>query len=490
MHPREPSATVENPVSPPEEPIPLEPPLPTPEQRQAEGKALRTRVARSALAIWQPAPGRADPIALLEESSRPRLQQLIPIRYGRMLASPFTFFRGSPIIMASDLATSPVTGIRVQTCGDAHLMNFGVYASPERNLLFDLNDFDETLPGPWEWDVKRLATSFAVAGRSYGIREADCVEAARACARSYRKRMRGYSEMRLLDIWYSRVDAQAALEVFRRHKESNGGTSSAGMKKRRGIPRESHPTLNLDKARQRNSLQALSRMAVVTNGHLRLVESPPLVCHINDDKLNEQLRRFFRSYYASLQDDRRALVERYRFVDFALKVVGVGSVGTRCYIVLLDSGDPQDPLLLQIKEARASVLEAHVGKSRFHNSGHRVVTGQRLMQSASDIFLGWAGLAGYDYYFRQLRDMKGTANLATISGLDLIDYAALCGWVLARAHARSGDSNLLTGYLGKSEVFDEAIATFATAYANQTEKDYEAFQAAVRSGRLPAETGV
>jgi uncharacterized protein (DUF2252 family) len=465
------AVSADEPGAPSSEPVPLAPPLPTPKERRAKGRARRKEVPRSAHALWQPPPNRADPIALLEKSSRPRLPDLVPIRYGRMLASPFTFLRGSPIVMAHDLAATPVSRIRVQVCGDAHLMNFGVYASPERNLLFDLNDFDETLPGPWEWDVKRLAASCVVAGRSYGVCTQDCVEAVQAAARSYRERMRTYSRMHLLDVWYSRVDASAALEVVRRSAHKGVGH-------------------DLNRAHRHNRLQALSKLTAVTNGQLHIVDDPPLVRHVPDESLSTELRRFFHGYHSSLQDDRRTLLERYRFVDFALKVVGVGSVGTRCFIVLLDASHSADPLLLQIKEARASVLEPHLGRSRFHNSGRRVVSGQRLLQSASDIFLGWSSEGGHDYYVRQLRDMKATADLEAVSGADLIDYAGLCGWVLARAHARSGDPALIAGYLGKREVFDEAVADFAVAYADQTEKDYKVFRAAVRSGRLPAEKGV
>jgi uncharacterized protein (DUF2252 family) len=453
------------------EPVPLAPPLPTPAERLAAGKARRTQVPRSAHAAWQPPADRPDPVALLEESNRQRLQHLVPIRYGRMLASPFAYLRGSPIVMAHDLASTPVSGIRVQACGDAHLMNFGVYASPERNLLFDVNDFDETLPGPWEWDLKRLAASFVVAGRSYGRRGADCLEAARACAQSYRERIRAYSRMRLLEVWYSRVDAQAVLRVLQ-------PTVRAEMSR------------EFDKARRRNSLQALSKLATLSNGQLRIVEDPPLISHASDDALGESLRRFFAGYYATLQDDRRSLIERYRFVDFALKVVGVGSVGTRCFIVLLDGSHHEDPLFLQIKEAQASVLEPHLGRSHYQNHGHRVVNGQRLIQSASDIFLGWSSDGSHHYYVRQLRDMKATANLETMSGPDLAAYATLCGWVLARAHARSGDAALIAGYLGKNDVFDKALVAFARAYADQTERDFETFEAAVRSGRLVAEKGL
>jgi uncharacterized protein (DUF2252 family) len=455
----------------PLEPVPVAPPRPTPKERLAEGKARRAQVARSAHADWQPPADRPDPVALLEESSRSRVPELIPIRYGRILDSPFAFLRGSPIVMAHDLAATPVSGLTVQCCGDAHLANFGVYASPERRLLFDLNDFDETLPGPWEWDVKRLATSCVVAGRANGVRGQDCLDAARDSGRSYRERMREYGRMRLLDVWYSRVDAKAALELFSRSDHRS-------------------PAWERKEAKRRNSLGALAKLAEVRGGLLRIVDDPPIVEHLKDEDVGALIRRLLRGYHRSLQDDRRALLDRYRFVDFARKVVGVGSVGTRSYVVLFDSSHSKDPLFLQIKEAESSVLEPHVEASQFRNHGHRVVSGQRLMQSASDIFLGWSKEGEHNYYVRQLRDMKATANLAGMSGSDLREYSALCGWVLARAHARSGDAARVSGYLGKGDAFDEAVADFAGAYADQTEKDYDAFKAAVRSGRVPAEKGV
>ena len=375
--------------------------------------------------------------------------------------------------MAHDLASTLVSGLQVQICGDAHLSNFGVYASPERNLLFDVNDFDETLPGPWEYDVKRLATSFVVAGRSYRMSAGHCREAAVACAASYRRHMRDYSGIGMLDLWYSRVDAEAALRVFRR-TEGTGDTAP----------------LDLARARRRNRLQALSKLVQIHKGQMRIVDNPPLVHHVSDAGLSGKLTKLMAGYCQSLQEDRRNLVERYRLVDFALKVVGVGSVGTHCYILLLDSSHHEDPLFLQIKEAQASVLEPQVVASSAGNHGFRVVSGQRLMQSASDIFLGWTSDGGRDFYVRQLRDMKGAANLEAMHGADLIDYAGLCGWVLARAHARSGDPAALAGYLGKNDEFVEAIAKFADAYADQTERDYEKFKAAVNAGRITAVPGV
>jgi uncharacterized protein (DUF2252 family) len=456
----------------PSHPVPLAPKLPTPDDRRTQGKARRKDVCRSAHAGWRPAKNRADPIALLEESSRSRLPKLVPIRYGRMLESPFTFLRGSPIVMANDLAGTPVSGITVQIGGDAHLMNFGLYASPERRLLFDLNDFDETLPGPWEWDLKRLAASCVVAGRSHNMREQDAVEAARACGRSYRERMQEYSTMPLLDIYYSHVSERTALTVF--HGDSRKAMAKA-----------------FTKGQRRDRLRDLSKLAKERrDGTLHIVNDPPRVRHVKDDMQGLALRRFLSGYYNTLQDDRRALIERYRFVDFALKVVGVGSVGTRCYIVLFDGSHSGDPMFLQVKEAQASVLERHLCPSRYHNHGRRVVNGQRRMQSASDIFLGWSSEGGRDYYVRQLRDMKAGANLDAMSGVDLIAYAGLCGWVLARAHARSGDAAQIAGYLGKCDAFDEALVAFAKAYADQTERDYKVFKAAVKSGRLPAKKGV
>jgi len=453
------------------EPVPFAPPWPTPDERAATGKARRESVPRSHHSKWNPPSNRADPIDLLEKSNQSRLTHLVPIRYGRMLDSPFTFLRGAAIVMAGDLASTPATGFRAQLCGDAHLRNFGVYASPERHLLFDINDFDETLPGPWEWDLKRLATSFYVAGRCNGFKESDCEEAARTCGLSYRGWMREYSEMHVLDVWYSRVDAESALAVFRQTG-------------RKDLARQ------LQKARLNNTLQVLTKIATAVDGRLQLVDHPPILTHVHDDHRGETLRALFRGYLSSLQDDRRQLVERYRFLDFALKVVGIGSVGTRCFVVLLDSSHHDDPLLLQVKEAQESVLEPYLSQSPYRNHGHRVVCGQRLMQAASDIFLGWASLGEHNCYFRILRDMKGAAEVEKMSPDDLCDYAELCGWALARAHARSGDACLIAGYLGKADAFDEALAQFAEAYADQTEKDYEALVKAVKSGRVVAETGV
>jgi uncharacterized protein (DUF2252 family) len=447
------------------DPVPLAPPLPVPRQRRAEGKALRKQLPRDVHAGWQPPANREDPVALLEESNRTRLPELVPVRYGRMLQSLFHFMRGSPIVMAHDLGQTQTTGLAVQMCGDAHLFNFGVYASPERHLLFDVNDFDETLPGPWEWDVKRLAASCLVAARSIPLSDSQGLDAVRAAVCSYRERMRDFSRMRLLDVWYSRVDAQAALDVLGRAAQRKA----------------THP---------RYGLKALSKLIEEIDDRLHIRPDPPLICHVQDPNQSEELRRLFRSYLPTLSDDRRHLLERYRFLDFARKVVGVGSVGTRCYIILLDSSHANDPLFLQIKEAQRSVLEPFAGKSRYSHQGQRVVYGQRMMQSASDIFLGWARMDTHDFYIRQLRDMKATANLDSFTASSLRRYAELCGWALARAHARSGDAVRIAGYLGRGDVFDEALARFASAYADQVERDFDAFSAAVRSGRLVAERDV
>jgi uncharacterized protein (DUF2252 family) len=447
------------------------------QQRRERGRAARRVAPRDSHAGWAPSPDRADPVDLLEAQAKDRLPDLVPIRYARMMASPFAFMRGSAIIMAHDLASTPETGIRAQLCGDAHLVNFGMYASPERALLFDLNDFDETLPGPWEWDVKRLAASVVVAGRANGFDAADCRKAARASAASYRRRMAEFSEMRELEVWYSRVGEEEASSLL-----SGAKTNKKTTKKMKKTVR---------KARGRDSLQALSKLTRVVDGRRMINDDPPLLVRIaEDDDLRTQIHGILEGYKRTLQDDRRHLLDRYRFVDAARKVVGVGSVGTRAYVALLEGRDEDDPLFLQVKEARASVLEGHFPSSTHEHQGQRVVTGQRLMQAASDIFLGWfRGPAGRDFYWRQLRDMKGSAEVERMSPEELTLYAGLCGWALARAHARSGDRVQISAYLGKSERFDTAIAAFAEAYADQTERDHAALLAAVKSGRVVAEAG-
>jgi uncharacterized protein (DUF2252 family) len=429
--------------------------------RAEAGRELRKVVPRSSHAVWDPA-GRPSPLRLLEETNRHRVPELVPIRAARMRASPFAFLRGAPAVMARDLSTTPVTGMTVQACGDAHLLNFGLFATPERNLSFGLNDFDETLPAPWEWDVKRLTISFVVAGRTVGFDPAVCRQAALAVVGVYREQVASYAGMRLLEVWYSRVDAAeiVAMARGRRRKEV---------------------TRRLDRAEHHTNLDALPRLTEPVGGDRRFVEDPPLLTHVDD--IDERwVTEVLASYRSTLSDERRQLLDRYRAHDAARKVVGVGSVGTRCYVLLLLGHRHDDPLLLQVKQATASVLEPYAGRSRYRHPGHRVVNGQRLLQTASDIFLGWAGDGASRYYIRQLWDMKGSINLETLDPADLVPYARLCGWVLARAHARSGDAVAISGYLGSSDRFDRAVATFAEAYADQTEADYAAFTRAAAPG--------
>jgi len=389
-----------------------------------------------------------------------------------MMASPFAFMRGAAIVMAQDLASTPKSGIQAQLCGDAHLLNFGAYASPDRALLFDLNDFDETLPGPREWDVKRLAASLVVAGRDNGFDATDCSEAAQASAASYRQRMAEFSEMGELEVWYSRVGEEEVSGLLSDAK--NRKTTSNKLSK------------TVWKARGRDSLQALSKLTRVVDGRRVINDDPPLLVRVPDgDEIRVQVNAILESYKRTLQEDRRHLLDRYRFVDTARKVVGVGSMGTRAFVVLLEGRGEDDPLFLQVKEAGPSILESYVESNTYEQHGHRVVAGQRLMQAASDIFLGWfRGTAGRDFYWRQLKDMKGSANVEGMSPDELIIYADLCGWTLARAHARSGDRVSIAGYLGKSERFDGAIADFAKEYTDQTERDHAALCAAVKSGRV------
>jgi uncharacterized protein (DUF2252 family) len=443
------------------------------QQRRERGRAARQRTPRSSHAAWAPARERPDQVDLLEAQARNRQPDLVQTRYARMTRSPFTFMRGAAITMAHDLAGTSNTGIQAQLCGDCHLLNFGLYASPERALLFDVNDFDETLPGPWEWDVKRLATSLVVAGRENGFDSSDRRRAAREAVRSYRQRMAEYSEMGELEVWYSRVSAEEIFDLI---------SDSKTMKKAKKA---------LSKARGRDSLQALSRLTTVVDGQRIIVDDPPLVVRVVEEELRTQIDNILQMYRSILLDDRRHLLDHYRFVDVARKVVGVGSVGTRDYIVLLEGRDEDDPLFLQVKEAEASVLESFLPKSNYKNHGHRVVAGQRLMQAASDIFLGWLrGPGGRDFYWRQLRDMKGSVKVERLSPGELVLYAGICGWALARAHARSGDRVQIAAYLGKSERFGVAIADFAKAYADQIERDHAALCAAVKSGKVAGDAGV
>jgi uncharacterized protein (DUF2252 family) len=381
-----------------------------------------------------------------------------------MAVSPFTFLRGSAIVMAQDLAATPVTGVQVQVCGDAHLNNFGIYATPERNQVFDVNDFDETLPGPWEWDLKRFAASIVAAGRTNSFPATTNRRAVLSGIQSYREHMWKYSDMRYLDVWYSRIDSESSLQFVRR-------TFRWYIEKQR------------EKARQRSSLQVFPKIAMQVGGQYRIKDDPPLIVHLDDEVLAQQLKGLVEAYRPTIQEDRRVLLSKYQCVDVAQKVVGVGSVGTRCYVVLLLGNDSNDPLLLQIKEAQASVLERHLGTSAYPNHAQRVVNGQRLMQAASDLFLGWTRLGSTDYYLRQLRDMKLSVNLETLVPEGFIEYCRFCGWALARAHARSGDPAQISGYLGRSDVFDRALAAFAETYADQTRRDHAAFVAAVQSGQ-------
>ena len=459
----------------------------TVEERAARGKTARSDVPRSALADWGPSPGRRDPIDILEEQAQTRVPELVPIRYGRMLVSPFAFYRGAAALMAADLAESPRTGLRTQLCGDAHLSNFGAFAAPDRRLIFGVNDFDETLPGPFEWDVKRLVASVAVAGRELGFSAKIRAAVASTAAQAYRESMQTFAEMRNLDLWYARVDVETELPKF---------TSQATAKEKKRAER------NLAKARTKDSLKAFAKLTEVVDGEPRIVSDPPLIMRVDDlvgdmpaGDLTEALRVLIRSYRRTLSRERRLLLERFRYVDAARKVVGVGSVGTRAWIVLMLGRDGDDPLFLQAKEAEASVLEPYLGKSQFANSGQRVVEGQRLMQAASDIMLGWirtVGLDGVerDFYIRQLWDSKGAASVETMTASALTWYAKVCGWTLAKAHARAGDAVAIASYLGRSAAFDRALSTFAEAYADQNERDYSALQEAVASGRVQAETGL
>jgi uncharacterized protein (DUF2252 family) len=441
----------------------------TVKERMAAGKSLRERVPRTEHAEWVSPTDRADPVELLKHADRGRLPELLPIRYARMQHSPFAFFRGAAALMAADLAKTPKTGIRVQACGDCHVGNFGGFASPERRLVFDINDFDETLHAPWEWDVKRLATSIVLAGRQIGARERNCQDAARLAIKSYREHLREYAEMRSLEAWYSQLDAKILIAKAKTKKD------------RKYWKKVVHD------ARLQTAEHIFPRTTDMVNGSPRIMDSPPLVYHPpNRKKLGERVKEMFRRYRLTLPEERRILLDRYHIVDTARKVVGVGSVGTRCAVVLLMAGE-QDPLFLQFKEALASVLEPYAGKSPFANHGERVVTGQRMLQSASDIFLGWTrDDDGRSYYFRQLRDMKMAVNVEEMSQEDWLEYVELCGWALARAHARTGDAARVAGYLGKNDTFELAVAKFAIRYADQTERDHAALLRAIRARRLPA----
>ncbi len=489
------------------------------DERLNQGRTARDGTPPSCHVGWSPAVDRPDPVELLEQQDRTREPDLVPVRHGRMMVSPFTFYRGAAKIMAVDLKDTPAAGLRVQLCGDAHLSNFGMFASPERRLMFDLNDFDETLPGPFEYDVKRMAASFLIAGRNNGFTKADARAAAMASVTAYREAMAGFAQMPTMEIWYAHFDedqfktvvqdALAAETPAAVKKEKDKDKKGKAAKKEQKDPKQAklakeaarRAEKNLAKAHTRDSLQALSKLAEQVDGQYRIVSQPPVIVPSRDlaatygiapDDVMPVLHHRFRAYRATLPDDRRKLLEKFEIVDVARKVVGVGSVGTRAFIVLLQGRDAQDPLFLQIKEATASVLEASLPRSRYRQHGERVVQGQRMMQAASDIFLGWT--KGMDtsrhFYWRQLRDMKGSALVELMAPVTLRYYAQMCGWTLARAHARSGDPVVMASYLGPEDAFDQSITDFSERYADQNEQDYERFVEAIKSGRLEATEGV
>jgi uncharacterized protein (DUF2252 family) len=529
----------------------------TVDERRAQGMEARTRTPRTAHAGWTPAANRPDPVALLEAQEVTREPDLVPVRHGRMMVSPFTFYRGAATIMAEDLKDTPTAGLAVQLCGDAHLLNFGVFGSPERRLVFDLNDFDETLPGPFEYDVKRMAASFLIAGRDAGFSPAQCADGALASVAAYREAMADFAQMRTMDIWYAslgedeitRAIRDVAVETAGTEKKDAGKAKKSAAKAEKGAKpekaekaekvqkKEDATTRILDttreketakmkgasdrqaagdqakmarqaekrvakisaKARSSNSLSALSKLAELVDGKYRIVSQPPVVVPLRDlapelspDQLDQMIRQQFKDYRATLQPDRRHLLEQFEIVDVARKVVGVGSVGTRCFIGLLQGRDANDPLFLQVKEATSSVLEAHLPRSKYRQHGQRVVQGQRLMQAVSDIYLGWT--RGVDvnrnFYWRQLRDMKGSVSTVGVTPLGLTLYARVCGWTMARAHARTGDPIAIAAYLGSNDAFDRSITDFSQRYADQNERDYDEFASAIKDGRLDAVEGV
>lgn len=452
-------------------------------ERAAAGRTARSEARRSAHGGWQPAESREDPLAILERQAKTRVAELVPIRYGRMAASPFAFFRGAAAVMAADLAGTPDSGLRVQACGDAHLSNFGAYAAPDRRLVFDLNDFDESLPGPWEWDVKRLAASFAIAAREGGHKRKQREALVQRTVGAYRDAMREYAGMRNLEVWYARFDVEAALGGIEEEDPSEVARVRKGVAK----------------ARAKDSLRALQKLTETVDGELRFRHEPPLLVPGEElvggaaeaDALAETLQGVLRDYRETLPADRQHLLDGYRFDRIARKVVGVGSVGTRAWVVMLIGADESDPLFLQAKEAEASVLEPYAGASRYRNHGRRVVEGQRLMQAASDIFLGWCPAVGLDgkkrdFYVRQLWDWKRSAEVERLTPRGFEVYAEICGRTLARAHARSGDRVAIAAYLGGGDSFDRAIASFSEAYAEQNLRDHEALIEAIDAGRLEA----
>ncbi len=452
---------------------------PSPKERAATGKTLRKAVPRSSHGSWLPPSGRPDPVDVITSQDTDRLQWLVPIRHGRMAESPFAFYRGAAKIMASDLAHTPRTGLFAQICGDGHLANFGSYASPDRRQVFDVNDFDETLPGPWEWDLKRLATSVVLAGRDNEFDDADITPATLRSVSGYREAMAQFAAARTLDIWYLQLDLDRIDQALPTKKDRKRVSKSAA------------------KARSRDSLKALSKLAEKVDGKYRIKSEPPLLLPLRDlagsqdpDEIRREVTASLAGYRSTLNDNRKLLFDRFHIVDIALKVVGVGSVGTRCMIVLFEGRDQDDPLFLQIKQATNSVLEDHLPKSEYPDHGQRVVEGQRLMQASSDIFLGWTiHQDEHHYYWRQFHDMKGSADVAAMTPEELRGYAGLCGWTLAHAHARSGDPIAIAGYLGSGDVFDRSVAEFAAGYADQNDEDHAAFVAAIKSGRVEATSG-
>jgi len=486
---------------------------PSIDERKARGAEARQLTPPSSHSGWRPADDRPDPVALLQQQNLTREPDLVPVRHGRMMVSPFTFYRGAAKIMAADLDGTPTAGLVVQLCGDAHLSNFGLFASPERRLLFDLNDFDETLPGPFEYDVKRMAASFTIAARNNGFSKSDTLTCTQASVAAYREAMAEFAGMRTLDIWYAHLDED---ELMRGIRATVAGMEKHAKTKKREKRKAEHEATKQakaarrgekiaektrEKAHTRDSLQALSRLGEFVDGQYRIVSQPPIVVPerqlgatygMSADEMGQAVRDQLRAYRQTLPDDRRQLLERFQIVDTARKVVGVGSVGTRAFIALLQGRDSGDPLFLQVKEATASVLEDHLPKSRYRQHGERVVQGQQMMQAASDIFLGWT--TGVDknrhYYWRQLRDMKGSAVVETMTPFGLTYYARLCGWTLARAHARSGDPVAISSYLGHDETFDQAITAFSARYADRNEQDCAEFVNAVRTGRVQAIEGV
>jgi len=458
-------------------------------ERKTVGKTLRDRVPLRSHGQWSPAVSRPDPIDLLQRQDEGRVKQLLPIKYGRMLASPFAFLRGSAVVMAADLAATPVTGINAILCGDAHLSNFGVFATPERQLVFDLNDFDEAYSGPWEWDLKRLAASAVIAGRENGFKEASCRDLAIAAARAYAKAMNKFSRMSTLDQWYHHVSVDSVLKVFKRASKS-GHRAAARMVK---------------KAQTRTHAKNVDKLTQIEEGQRRFISDPPLLvpmreanlaAYLNQAEIDaftvDTIKQTWGRYLDSLPDESRFLLQRFEIVDVAFRVGGIGSIGTRCLIVLIKGGGEDDYFILQLKEAGASALEPYLGPHHYENHAQRVVIGQQLMQAASDIFLGWnrSLLTDFNGYWRQLKDMEGSADIADMNQDGLRTYLTVCGYCLARAHARTGDEIMIRGYLGKRNAFSKAIGNFAVAYADQTENDYENLVKAVKSGRIVAETGV